>query len=189
LEELPLAFVFWHWPKEGITPASYETKLFSFQRYLSSSKPAGLIEATSFRVDPVPWGPKGLPIYEDWYLVKDFASLGGLNDAAVSGQARPPHDSIAMDAMGGTGGVFRMVSSNVLLSESRYATWVEKPAGPTYQTYYDEVAKSVGAARTDLWRRQLTLGPSPQFCIHSTEEIRLPSTFRPTYAELRRIGP
>jgi hypothetical protein len=84
----PLAYVFWHWPKAEVSRDSYEAKMASFLRGLSSNKAAGLVEVMSFRVDPLPWTPQSGSVYEDWYVVEDFSALGALNDAAVATEAR-----------------------------------------------------------------------------------------------------
>jgi hypothetical protein len=183
----PLAYVFWHWPRPEIPAEAYETKLASFLRSLNTARPLGLIEAMSFRVDALPWAAQRGGLYEDWYVVEDFSALGALNDAAVSGDSRGPHDSIAMDYMKGAGAIFKTINESLQLRDSRHATWVEKPIGPSYQSYYDELARAVGSRRTDLWRRQMVLGPSPQFCVHSEDALEVPENFRPITSTLRRI--
>ena len=122
-----LAYVFWHQSRPEITADIYEKKLADFLRSLSSQRPAGLVDALSFRVQALPWSPRQGIVYEDWYLVENFAALGALNDAAVEGDTRTPHDAIAKDYMKGAGGVLRSVQGDLNLREARVATWAEKP--------------------------------------------------------------
>jgi hypothetical protein len=184
-----LAYVFWHWPRPEVSTASYENKLSSFLKALSSARPSGLVEALSFRVGSLPWGPPHSNLYEDWYVVEGFSALGGLSDAAVAEGARAPHDSIAKDYMKGAGGVFKSIGGDLHLGEARFATWIEKPVGPSYESYYKELAESVGESRTDLWRRQLVLGPSSQFCVHSRVALQLPTSFRQITSKVELVGP
>ena len=183
-----IAYVFWHWPKPGTPASEFEAKLASFHRALNATRPRGFIEALSFRTNGLPWVAGQDAVYEDWYTVEDFAGLGVLNDAAVSGDVRGAHDTVAGAFMKGAGGVFKAVSGDLGLRQARFATWIEKSIGPTYQSYYEEVAKVVGTSGTDLWRRQMVLGPSPQFCVHSADAIPFPESFRPHTAELTLVG-
>jgi hypothetical protein len=156
---------------------------------LNSEKPEGFVEALSFRVDALPWGRQGGSTYEDWYVVDSFGALGALNDATVTGKVKESHDPIAKDYMKGAGGVLRLIQGNLRLRDGRFATWIEKSIGPLYRSYYDDVAGIVGGRSTALWRRQMVLGPSPQFCVHSEEPLEFPPSFRPIKLKLEMVSP
>jgi hypothetical protein len=183
----PLAYVFWHWPRPDVSIDIYEKELTAFLRSILSSKPPGLSNALSFRVEHAPWGPQGRMIYEDWYLMSDFSDLGSLNDAAVTGRAGNAHDSIKKYYMKGTGGVFRSIQGNLEIQRARYATWIEKPLVLSYPSFYEKIAKIAGHSRSDLWRRQMSLGPTPQFCLHSEESIPIADDLSPITLKFARI--
>ncbi len=175
--ETLLGYVFWHWPLPSASTTSYEVKLRSFQRALTSDRPAGLVETLSFRIDCSPWEKKRRVGYEDWYLVEDFSSLGVINQAAVTNSAAAPHDSVAKRAAGGAGGLYRRIGGELPLRRTRFAAWFQKPLGVTYRSLQRRIDEIALRSRVDVWQRQMTLGPAPEFCIHSQEELRLPADF------------
>ena len=181
--------MFWHSPVAGAPTESFEAKLASFHDSLNACKPDGFVEALSFRVAGLPWGHGQDLVYEDWYVVEDFAALGTLNDAAVSGPTRGPHDAVAKDFMEGSGGVFKLISGSLDLHQARFAAWIGKKIGPSYDSYYEDVSHVVGESNTDLWRRQMVLGPSPQFCVHSVNPVSFPEEFRPLTVRLELLAP
>ncbi len=184
----PLGYVFWHWPRSSVSQREYERKLAAFQTSLREHGPDGLIEALSFRVRALPWADLHKGTCEDWYVVKDFGALGALNQAAVADPARKSHDDVADEASGGAGGLYRLLESSLTLGEAGFATWIQKPARTTYQAFLERTSKLVGDRRTDLWQRQLALGPAPEFCLHSVNRLDLPSEFRPTTVSVHLVG-
>jgi hypothetical protein len=157
-----LAYVFWHWPAEGVEQAAYEAAMVGFQTSLNRYKPEGFISSAVLGLARTPWSGKPRPIYEDWYLVKDFASLGLLNDGAVNATNKPPHDGVATRVEGGAGGVYRLKAGAPDFAAMRRAHWFSKPAGLPYAEFYSGVPAGDVVGQ---WERQMVLGPAPECCI------------------------
>lgn len=151
-----LAYVFWHAPVSVVDVDTYETALAAFHSNLDSDIP-GFRGSRACLVDGAPWVSAPV-VYEDWYLVDDFTALGALNEAAVAGHRRWPHDNVAHLADKGTAGVFALCGGDQLADATR-AAWFGKPGGMAYDEFYDQLGE-----RTSLWRRQMVLGPTPEFC-------------------------
>src|SRR5512141_922927 len=152
-----LAYVFWHWPRSDVDPARYAGALLAFHRALLASPPPGYLGSRVLEVSGAPWLPAPTAL-EDWYFLTDFAALGALNEAAVSGARREPHDGAAGLAAGGAGGVYRQLRDGPPKLADRVA-WFSKPAGMPYPELLERLAPG------ELWQRQLVLGPAPEFCL------------------------
>jgi hypothetical protein len=185
---LPLAYVFWHKPHGGILQRDYEKRLLTFQRSLKAHPPDGLVDALSFGVDVLPWLRRRSLAYEDWYLVEDFRSLGALNEAAVSADNRRPHDKAAQHSVAVAGGVYRRRSGSLRLQDARFEAWIRKPAAASYEEFLESLSKSAGARKTDLWQRQMVLGPAPEFCVHSESPLKLPKGLEAATVSLRLVA-
>jgi hypothetical protein len=183
-----LGYIFWHRSRPGTFRGRYEKKLTAFQESLKAHRPDGLIDALSFRIKVRPWSKRRSPGYEDWYLVRDFGSLGVLNDAAVANQNKRQHDDVARDATGGAGGVYKLLSGDLPLRDARFETWMRKPPRTPYQAFLDDVSRLVGDRRTALWRRQMVLSPASEFCLQSDLRIALPRGFHAATARLNVVG-
>jgi hypothetical protein len=182
-----LAYAFWHKPLPGVSLTAYERRLSAFQSSLREHPPDGLMDALSFREEVSPWSRRRSTTYEDWYLVRDFQSLGALNDAAVAEPNRRPHDEIAKDASDGAGGLYRLRRGELPLRDALFATWISKPPRTPYQTFLHGLAELAPDRKTDLWQRQMVLGPAPEFCIHSKSPLELPRSFRATTIRVRLL--
>lgn len=169
-----LGYVFWHYPLAGVAAADYESSLQSFRSALAAHPPAGFRGSLTFAIPRVPWLEAGAA-YEDWYEIDDFTSLGVLNEAAVSTFRKMAHDDVARMASGGAGGLYRLISGSGALRTAHHTTWIRKPAGTSYPRFYEDMADLLAAPHVSLWQRQLTLGPPTEFCLHSEEELTIPS--------------
>jgi hypothetical protein len=159
-----LAYVFWHVPRPGVAVRDYESAHREFHTVLWKSKVDGLIGLRVFRLAAIPW-LGGNPGYEDWHLLENSAGLDVLNGAAVSQARQLPHDRIAAMAADGTAGLYglRMGSMN----EVSHAFWLSKPAGMSYSDFDTSLKPDVEAGAC-LWGRRMTLGPTPEFCLHAS---------------------
>ena len=178
-----LAYVFWHWAESAASPESYEEMLRAFHRALAVHPPDGFRGSAALRIEGAGWVPAGRG-YEDWYLIEDFAALGVLNEAAVSGLRQAPHDQVAQLARGGTAGLYRLIAGRPEFKAARWASWLSKPRGTSYPEFYDELRPWPERPETTLWQRQMTLGPTSEFCLQSREKVELPEQFASTAVAL-----
>ena len=167
-----LAYVFWHWAQSHIDHDLYLNHLIDFHNTLAANKPPGFRESVVFRVRGASWLNTTGEVYEEWYLLDGSAAIDPLNDAAVSGVCEEPHNRVAREAADGIGGLYRLRAGEGRLSASRYALWLSKPAGVSYKDFYASLQSS--DPDVALWGRQMTLGPTTEFCIQSSNSIELP---------------
>jgi len=175
-----LAYVFWHRPRAGADIAAYESAQVAFHRSLAGNPPVGMRSSSCFRVARVPWlqvadgqPASGAADYEDWYLLDDFTALGVLNEAAVGRGHRTSHDRAARAAGEGAGGVYCLVEGEPRTSWEQGApapaTWVSRPPGSGRFAIGELLGDGMDPHEASLWRRQLVLGPAPEFCLQAPE--------------------
>lgn len=157
-----LAYVFWHRPAADADTARYEAGLADLHASLGARPPVGFHGSASLRAGELPWLDGAG--YEDWYVVEDWTALGILREAAPR---RPSHDPLGQLGGRGAGGVYRLCEGHAVPSWARQAVWVDPPAGGHEES--DAVALLLAdgteAETSGLWRRELVLGPAPQYCL------------------------
>jgi hypothetical protein len=104
-----------------------------------------------------------------------------LNDAAVSGVCEEPHNRVAREAADGTAGLYRLRAGAGDLSQAKFATWLSKPDGVSYKDFYAGLEPGV-----TLWGRQMVLGPTTEFCIHSPTPVQLSASIRVIRVQLHQ---
>src|SRR4051812_33734126 len=167
-----LAYVFWHVAAPGLAADEYEARLAGFHAALRADAPPGMGLTATVGLDAIPWlgGAAG---YEDWYLVEDFAALGALNAAAVSGSRKAPHDAAAAVAHTGVAGLMGHVAGPLLPERPGWAAWLSKPAGMAYDAFHAALWEALGNDAS-AWQRQMTLGPATEYCVLAPAEHPLP---------------
>jgi len=162
-----LAYVFWHARQPQVARDEYERCHFEFHRILRANAPAGYRGSRVQRLSRAPW-PSGAPevpeTYEDWYYLDDSAALDAINEAAVGGVRRAPHDRVALLAAAGIAGLYRLRAGRREARAPR-ALWFSKPAGTSYPALLGQFAQR--DSDEALWMRQMTLGPTPEFCLQT----------------------
>ena len=145
---MTLAYVFWHWPAEE--HGAYEERIRAF--HASLARPG----TATFRLARAPFEGE-TPVYEDWYPVDDWAAIGKLNDYAVSGERKGPHDAVARASRKGAGAVFRRIEGSLPLADVKFMAWSD--ALPEAE---------------NVWQRQLVLGPAPEYAVLGASPVDVP---------------
>lgn len=172
-----LAYVFWHWPFPHVEETAYQKRITNFHEALRIQQPSGFQYSVVFQLERAPWAGRDGDVYEEWYVVENSAALDALNEAAISGLCKEPHNQIAKDAAGGAGGLYRLRAGEPGLAMARVALWFAKPPGMTYETLYGTLQSEIEQAPGSVWQRQMVLGPASEFCWHSPHDHMLPEIF------------
>jgi len=172
-----LAYVFWHWPNDRVSRNEYATDLQRFHETLAVNKSAGFNGSIVLSLQDADWLSAPGTVYEEWYLLDDSAAMDPLNHAAVHDACEEPHNRVARNAGGGTGGLYRLRIGAPSVATSTFATWISKPEKMAYKDFYQSLEVPCAQSGVALWGRQMTLGPTTEFCIHSPGEMILPSEY------------
>ena len=163
-----LAYLLWHRPRQEADADAYERAAQRFHRSLRHAPPAGFRGSTLLRVGQPRWLPEG-GWYEDWYLVEDFCALGVLNEAAVAAGHRSAHDEVAHRHGSAAGGVYRLIEGGCETIAQALSVWVSRPAGAVAPGLGDMLGDGMDPRHASLWRRQMVLGPAPEYCLLASE--------------------
>jgi hypothetical protein len=180
-----LAYVFWHQPAASQVLEQYERALIGFHRRLQDVAVPGLVASGTARVGGLPWmGGDG---YEDWYAVEDYTALGVLNDAAVDAAHAETHDRVALAAGFGAGGLYAL-ERGALDAPAGHCAWLTKPSGVSYPSFREQLAEHVAGETVTVWRRQMVLGPAPEFRVTAGRELTVPADWAPVACRLASLS-
>jgi hypothetical protein len=158
-----LAYVFWHRPRDGVGADEYASALTAFHERVG-------VPSWFAALERPPWG-EDEGWWEDWYLVEGWAGLGRLNEAAVTGARRSPHETAAAMAGEGIAGIYALRAGRP--DRPGWAGWLGKPRELAYEAFEPELVAAAGP-EASLWQRQMTLGPTPEFAVLAPAPVMLP---------------
>jgi hypothetical protein len=183
-----LAYVFWHWRRPDVDAASYARLVTAFHEALERHPPEGFLRSAFFHGGSVAW-LGAADSYEDWYLTEGSRALDPLDAGAVSGPCRTAHDAAARAALGGTAGLYRLRLGSGNVTQAGWTTWFSKPAQLPYAKFYEVLQPLCTRDGVDLWGRQMTLGPTAEFCLMGSQPMGLPAGLSGTSRPLERLWP
>lgn len=173
-----LAYLFWHDPHADVDVDRYVALLNEFHRALAAAPPPGFVRSWSVRLEQPPWD--GGPAFEDWYLVDDWPALGTLNEAAVRAPRDDAHDAIASLATNGAGGLY-LLQHGTVDGPAPWAGWVVKPQGEPRDPFESQLRDALDAVGGGaVLRRQMVLGPAPEYLLLAAREPALSRPVRAT---------
>ncbi len=165
-------FLFWHRPLAETPPADYERALLAYHQSLDGMVSPGFVGSATARLDAVPW-LGGEPGYEDWYLVDSSAALDPLNEAGVAPERWERHAAVARQMAVGHGGLYAHLWGASAPGAAVQGLWLTRPRGIDFEAplraLYDATPGVIGC-----WRKQLVLGPAPEFLFLSADATAPP---------------
>ena len=180
-----LAYLFWHQPSADQAVDRYERALVGFHRRLRDVPVPGLVASGTARVDGLPWLSGGG--YEDWYAVDDYTALGVLNDAAIDADHAEAHDLAAHAAGFGAGGLYAL-ERGAIATPAGYCAWLTKPAGISYPDFAEWLMVLTAGEAVTVWRRQMVLGPAPEYRVTANRELAMPADMTPHACRLASLN-
>jgi hypothetical protein len=180
-----LAYLFWHRPGADQAIGPYERALVGFHRRLRDAPVPGLVASGTARVGGLPWMPGDG--YEDWYAVDDYTALGVLNDAAVDAGHVEAHDLAAHAAGFGAGGLYSL-ERGTIDAPAGDCVWLTKPTGVSYPDFDERLMVLTAGESVSVWRRQMVLGPAPEYRVTAGRELAMPADMVPLACRLASLS-
>ena len=181
-----LAYIFWHRPFAHVDRTRYEDSILRFQAALARQKPPGFIAAISFRIEAVPWlgDQEG---YEDWCVLEGSWAMDPLNAFAVAGTVQTPHDDVAAQMEQGQGGIYAHAGGETRPPAQSSVYWLTRPRGIDYRAVLEPILRKLPDAT--CWRRQMVLGPAPEFAIvvPTDQKVAAPDGWTALYVNGERL--
>ncbi|MCA1554729.1 MAG: hypothetical protein LC737_10155, partial [Chloroflexi bacterium] len=112
--------------------------------------------------------------FEDWYVLDGSCALDVINEVAVSPALASSHGAIAQRTAAGAGGLYRLRTGDLYRGDS-HVYWIGKPRSMSYEAFYRALEVCTRQPHVSLFRRQMVLGPAPEFCLRAPTALDIPT--------------
>jgi hypothetical protein len=96
-----------------------------------------------------------------------------------------PHDGLAAQKEFGAGGLYSHEQGEPSSAPQSTAVWLIRPRGIQYRPVLH--AACAGTANSTAWRRQMVLGPTPEFCVEIPAGAKFPTPDGWQAREVKRV--
>ena len=156
-----LAFVFWSTPISGNDVRRFEDSLSCFHEELNDNRVAGFRRSVSFRVtSKLPWLRTQQALYEDWYLLSNFAAMDRLDQRIADAHSLPAHRRLMQQTGDASGAVVYLDKGSAYVEKNRFAWWFARSRAVTATELVAAVQDEHDGARSSVWTRAMALGPA-----------------------------
>lgn len=183
-----LAIVFWSTPKQNASLRQYEACLAEFHKTLNENRPSGFRYSNCHRTESLPWFESTRCIFEDWYVLSNFAAIDALDTAVVTTGSQNAHAEL-MTVTGAASGTILALSNGVVKATQTYrVTWLRKPGNMEAEDLVRTVNERLPHQKCSLWTRSLGLGPIEN-CLLTSGRIDLEPQYRAIAVERDPLWP
>ena len=85
-------------------------------------------------------------------------------------------------------GLYTLRVGSADLAAARACAWLAKPRGMTYQNFFASIEPWTSAGDVAVLRRQMVLGPTPEFCLLSPQQLDLPASMGAVHCRLAPVS-
>jgi len=175
-----LAVVFWNSRNARSSDTKYEDALAGFHQELNQQKPKGVRRSVSFRVcSKLPWINSEFPIYEDWYIMTNFAALDSLDQLVLEDKHLVSHRDLMVQTGCASGAVMYLDKGTPYVERSRIAYWFSKPREKSLEDIAAMADGTESAKTFSIWTRSMALGPTGN-CLVVNRAIDIPPAYGAT---------
>jgi hypothetical protein len=183
-----LAIIFWNARLTQCDAGTYQNSLTGFHQSLSEKKIDGFRYSATFRVSNVPWFEPETAVYEDWYVMKNFAGMDALDQAVVETPCQAPHMALMQSLSGAVGGAYGLVNGVGRMAGMAHAQWFSKPRDVSDADIAALVQTQAPGAQHSFWTRGMAMGPMGNVLL-SNEPVTLPDRFGALSVARERVWP